>query len=115
MAYNELLGKRIYDQLMVWKVSFTEKKMFGGIAFMVNDKMCIGILKDEIMLRVMEEHYESSLEKNHVKPMEFTGRVMKGFLFIEEPAFKKPKEFEYWLKLGLEFGEKGVVKTKKKK
>lgn len=115
MAYNEQLGKRIHDQLTQWKVHFSEKKMFGGIAFMVNDKMCVGITKEEMMLRVMDEHYETSLERNHVKPMEFTGRVMKGFLFIEEAAFKKQSDFEYWLKLGLEFGEKGLVKSKKKK
>lgn len=114
MSYNEKLGQRIHEQLNLWDVNFVEKKMFGGIAFMVKDKMCIGISKDEMMLRVMDEHYETSLEKNHVKPMEFTGKVMKGFLFIEEPAFKKQKDFEYWLKLGLEFGEKGFVKSKRK-
>ena len=115
MAYNETLSLRIAEQLMDQKIPFEEKKMFGGIAFMINDKMCIGVLKDEIMLRVMDEHYESLLEINHVKPMEFTGRTMRGFLFIEEPAYHQDKALRRWIAYAQEFGEKGVVKSKKKK
>lgn len=115
MAYNEELGNRIASKLLDLDIDFIEKKMFGGVAFMIQDKMCIGVSKDEIMLRVMEDKYESLLEENFVKPMQFTGRIMKGFLFIEEPAFEKDKDLLKWIELGIEFGKFGVVKTKKKK
>lgn len=115
MAYNELLSIRIAEALMKINISFDEKKMFGGLAFMIKDKMCIGVMKDEILLRVMEEHYETLLEKNHVKPMAFTGRTMRGFLLLEEPAFHTDQDLIRWMDYALEFGEKGVLKSKKKK
>jgi TfoX/Sxy family transcriptional regulator of competence genes len=58
--------------------------MFGGNAFMINDKMCVGITKDELMLRVLDTEYESLLEKNHVNPMNFTGETMKGFFLLKK-------------------------------
>jgi TfoX/Sxy family transcriptional regulator of competence genes len=115
MAYNEQLGERIAEKLSSLNIAFEEKKMFGGIAFMIRDKMCIGVSKDMLMLRVMEDKYEAQLEKPHVEPMQFTGKTMKGFLFIHELAYKKDKDLLYWINLGLEFGEKGVLKVKKKK
>ena len=89
--------------------------MFGGVAFMINDKMCIGVVNDEIMLRVLDEVYEPLLEEHYVKPMNFTGKIMKGFLFIEKEAFEKDNQLEKWLDYGLDFGKRGVVKSKKKK
>jgi TfoX/Sxy family transcriptional regulator of competence genes len=114
MAYNEQLASRIVEHLFLQKIEFTEKKMFGGIAFMINEKMCIGVMKNVIMLRVLENHYDMLLEENYVKPMEFTGKTMKGFLFIEEPAFAKDVDLNKWIVFAQEFGEKGIVKTKKK-
>ncbi len=115
MAYNVTLADRIAEKLYELEINFHEKKMFGGIAFMINDKMCIGVVKDEMMLRVMDNHYEKLMEENHVNPMQFTGKTMKGFLFIELPAYKNDKDLLKWLNYGIEFGEKGIVKSKKKK
>ena len=115
MAYHEALADRIAEKLYELQINFREKKMFGGIAFMINDKMCIGVVKDEMMLRVTDNHYETLLEENHVNPMQFTGKTMKGFLFIELPAYKNDKDLLKWLNYGIEFGEKGIVKSKKKK
>jgi TfoX/Sxy family transcriptional regulator of competence genes len=115
MAYDEVLSLRVEKQLLEQNINFAAKKMFGGIAFMINDKMCIGIVKNELMLHVLEEEYESLLEENHVRPMNFTGKVMKGFLFIEEEALTKEESLLYWIKFGLDFAERGVVKSKKKK
>lgn len=115
MAYNEILAERIATKLVNWNVPFVEKKMFGGIAFMMQDKMCIGVVKDEIMLRVLDEKYEHLLEQNYVKPMQFTGKTMKGFLFIEPDGFDKEIDFENWLQHGIEFGKFGIVKSKKNK
>jgi TfoX/Sxy family transcriptional regulator of competence genes len=115
MAYDEKLALRIKALLDEGKVKYEEKKMFGGIAFMINDKMCVGISKEEIMLRVMDESYEQLLKKPFAKPMEFTGRVMKGFLFIEQKGFKTDAQLQGWIDHGLEFGKHGIVKSKPKK
>lgn len=115
MPYNENLSLRIQKQLIESQVDFIEKKMFGGNAFMIQDKMCIGVVKDELMLRVMDEFYESLLEENYVKPMNFTGRIMKNFLFIEPEAYTTEQGLSKWIQYAIDFGAIGVVKSKKKK
>ncbi|MCE3295932.1 MAG: methyltransferase [Crocinitomicaceae bacterium] len=114
MAYNETLALRIARRLAEFQVDFAEKKMFGGIAFMVNDKMCAGVTKEQMMLRVMDEHYDGLLEENHVHSMQFTGKTMRGFLFIDQEAFETDPALERFINYGLEFGEKGILKSKKK-
>lgn len=115
MAYNENLGRRVAHILAERGADFTEKKMFGGLGFMLNDKMCCGIVKEDLMLRVMDEHFERLLHEPHARPMEFTGRVMKGFLFIDNEGVESDAALARWLDFGLEFAEKGEVKSKKKK
>jgi TfoX/Sxy family transcriptional regulator of competence genes len=115
MAYNEELSLRVQKHLFDLNVDFFEKKMFGGNTFMINDKMCIGIVKEELMLRVLDINYETLLEQNHVRPMNFTGKTMKGFLYIEEEGFKKETDLIQWINYGLEFAKFGILKTKKKK
>lgn len=115
MAYSEELALRIGTILYQKNISFIEKKMFGGLAFMINDKMCVGIVKDELMLRVMEEFSDSLSEENHVRPMNFTGKTMKGMFFIEPEGFLTDKGLTRWIDYGLDFAERVVVKSKKKK
>jgi len=114
MAYSEELALRVGNILAQKNVDFIEKKMFGGLAFMINDKMCVGIVKDELMLRVMEEVYDSLLEQNHVRPMNFTGKTMRGMLFIEPEGFHNDSQLSKWIAYGLDFGDRGVLKSKKK-
>lgn len=115
MPYNENLATKIENILFEKGITFEAKKMFGGYGCMVQDKMCIGIIGDQLMVRVLDEHYESLLEENGVSPMNFTGKTMKGFLFIAPEVFQTPKQLDKWLQFGLEFAEKGVVKSKKKR
>jgi TfoX/Sxy family transcriptional regulator of competence genes len=115
MAYNEKLAERIADTLMEMETDFEEKKMFGGLAFMINNKMCVGIVNDEMMLRVLDEQYHDVLKHNHVREMNFTGKTMKGFVFVEPEAFKTKKDLMKWIGLGVEFGRFGTVKSKAKK
>lgn len=115
MSYNENLSLRIEKLLIQLNVIFIEKKMFGGNAFMINDKMCFGIVGNELMLRVLDEEYEALLEKNHVRPMDFTGRIMKGFVYIDEQALKTESDLSHWIQFGLDFAERGTVKSKKNK
>jgi TfoX/Sxy family transcriptional regulator of competence genes len=114
MAYNQTLADRIAQKLVEKNVIFAEKKMMGGLAFMVNDKMCIGVVKENMMLRVMDEHYEAMLEKPHCRQMDFTGKPLKNFLFVEPEGLLKNTYFENCIDLGIEFGERGIVKSQKK-
>ena len=81
MAYNELLADRIRKVFIDEEVSFDEKKMMGGLTFMVNDKMCVGVSKDDLMARIDPEKYSEALEKKSCREMDFTGRPMKD-LFL---------------------------------
>lgn len=113
MAYNKTLANRIVSKLVDRNVQFEEKKMMGGIAFMINDKMCFGVIKENMMLRVMDEHYDNLLEMPHCRQMDFTGKPLKNFLFVEQEGLLKEADFENYINLGIEFGDKGIVKSKK--
>lgn len=115
MAYNEELGRRVAVLLTVIGVSFTEKKMFGGLGFMINGKMSVGIVKDDLMLRVLDDDYENVLEMPNVRPMDFTGRPMKGFVYVAPEGFAEDASLRKWLAYGIEFGKYGAVKSKAKK
>lgn len=104
MAYNEALADRIRVVLGA-RGGVEEKKMFGGIAFMYKGKMAMGIVKDDLMVRVVASKYESSLEKPHCREMDFTGRPMKGFLFVGPEGFDTDRQLEEWVGLGIEFAE----------
>lgn len=113
MAYNELLAERIRIALMKKKVKPVEKKMMGGLCFMVDDKMCVGIVKDSLMIRIDPEIYEEVLMKKGCREMDFTGRPMKGFALVDPEGIMFDKELEYWIKLCLDFNPK--AKSSKKK
>ena len=111
MAYNEKLANRIRE-LLLNKRSVEEKKMMGGLTFMVNNKMCVGILKDDLMARIDPEVYESALEKRGCREMDFTGRPMKGFVFIDPEGTKSKKDLEFWIKLALDYNKRAKASKK---
>jgi TfoX/Sxy family transcriptional regulator of competence genes len=113
MAYNEHLANRTRE-LFYTKKSAKEKKMMGGLTFMVNDKMCIGILNDDLMARIDPEFYEFALEKRGCREMDFTGRPMKGFVFVGPEGTKSKMDLEYWVNLALDFNKKAKSSKKKK-
>jgi len=111
MAYNEQLADRIREALVdLPKVE--EKLMFGGCCFMVNGKMCIGVVKDEMMCRIDPEREEEALEQRGCRPMDFTGRPMKGYVYVDEEGMKTKKDFDYWIRLCLEFNAKAKASKK---
>jgi TfoX/Sxy family transcriptional regulator of competence genes len=114
MAYNEQLANRIREQLADLP-NIKEKEMMGGLTFMVNDKMCIGIIKDEMMCRIAPEMQDIVLEKTGCRIMDFTGRPMKGYVMVDDTGMKSQKEFDYWINLCLEFNSKAKSSKKKKK
>ena len=91
-----------------------EKEMMGGLTFMYNGKMCVGIIKDELMCRIDPVVADQVIEVHGCKRMEFTGRPMKGYVLIEPDAMKKNKDFDYYLGLALEFNKHAKSSKKKK-
>lgn len=109
MAYNDETANRIRLFFLENKVDFAEKPMFGGLCFMVDDKMCCGLRVDKatqqdlLMCRIDKELYEKALDENYVTPMEFTGRTMKGFVYILQDGFRTSAQLAHWLKLCLDY------------
>jgi TfoX/Sxy family transcriptional regulator of competence genes len=113
MAYDNYLAERMERILNSKKIQFETKRMMGGLCYMVDDKMCIGIVKDQLMARIDPEIYPSSLLKEGVNDMNFTGRPMRGFVFIEPQAVDKEDDLEYWIDRCIEYNPK--AKSSKKK
>ncbi|MEP6849559.1 MAG: TfoX/Sxy family protein [Acidobacteriota bacterium] len=112
MGVDLKLANRIREALSGQK-RVEEKKMFAGVCFMVDDKMCICLRDDRMMCRVGPEKFAEAVEKNGASPMIHGSRMMKGFVFVEPAGYKAKREFEYWIRLCLEFNK--VVEPAKKK
>jgi TfoX/Sxy family transcriptional regulator of competence genes len=102
MAYDESLADRIRRALGP-RADVTEKKMFGGLAFLLGGKMFCGIAKDELMVRVGPDRYEQALGEAHVRPMDFTGRPMNGYVFVAAAGCQTEKAVTAWVERGAEF------------
>jgi len=113
MAYDQKLAIRIRESLVDLPV-VEEKEMMGGLTFMVNGKMCVGIIKDEMMCRIDPELHEEVVEMNGCRSMDFTKRPMKGYILIEDIGMRTPEEFAYWIDLALAFNPKAKSSKKKK-
>jgi TfoX/Sxy family transcriptional regulator of competence genes len=114
MPYDEALVNRIRESL-VHLEQVEEKRMFGGVCFMVKGKMCLGVIKDELMCRYDPKLDATVLEKEECRPMDFTGRPLKGFAFVNHEGIKTKAALQYWIDLCLEFNEEAPVTIKKKK
>jgi TfoX/Sxy family transcriptional regulator of competence genes len=114
MAYNEHLAERISILLKEKHIVFEEKKMMGGLCYMVEDKMCLGVVKNNLMARVDPSIYEEMLQKDGAGVMDFTGRPMKGYLFIRPEGTDLEKDLEYWVSLCLEFNPRAKSSKGKK-
>jgi len=113
MAYDQLLADRIRINLKDNRIAFSEKEMMGGLAFMVDDKMCVGVVKDKLMARVGPENYSSSLKKEGCEEMNFTGKAMKGFVFVNPEALDMDDDLDYWIQLCLDYNP--FAKSSRKK
>ncbi len=114
MPYNEKLADRTREIIARTHKKVEEKKMFGGLCFMVNDKMCIGVESERLMVRLDPEKYDEAMEREGCHPMDFTGKVMKGFVFVDIDVLRSKAQLEYWVKLALEFNKKAKSSKKKK-
>ena len=107
MVYSEKLADRVRKILRPRGVE--EKKMMGGLTFMVNGKMCVGILKDDLMARIGPSAYETALRKKGCREMNFTGKPMKGFVFVGPAGTADKKDLSYWIGLALEFNKQAIL------
>ncbi|KAF0172925.1 MAG: hypothetical protein FD161_3929 [Limisphaerales bacterium] len=103
MAYNEQLAERVQRHFHARQVKHEAKRMMGGLCFMVNGKMCVGVEQNRLMARIGPEAYEDALTRKGCRPMDFTGRPMRGFVFVEPEGLKTEKDLACWLELALVF------------
>jgi hypothetical protein len=113
MAYNEFLAGRIRFVLSQKNQAYLEKKMMGGITFMINNKMCLGIIKDDLMARIDPSNQDESLKRKGSREMDFTHRPMKGYIFVNLEGTDMDSDLEYWIDLALEFNPKAKASKHK--
>lgn len=102
MAYDEALAARI-GTILAAHDGLTERKMFGGIAFMLNGHMCCGVTTSDLMVRVGPDAYDDSLAQPHARPMDFTGRPMKGMVYVAAAGYKDDASLRAWLDRAVAF------------
>jgi TfoX/Sxy family transcriptional regulator of competence genes len=102
MAYDEGLAERV-RLILEDQGRVTEKKMFGGLAFMVRGHMTVGIVKDDLMVRVGADTYDTVVRERGARPMDFTGRPMKGFVFVAAGAIESDTDLQRWVQRGVDF------------
>lgn len=102
MAYDEQLAQRV-RQTLNSQDGIVEKKMFGGLAFMLHGNMSVGVEKDNLMVRCGPDRYEEALEKPHARPMDFTGRPMKGFVYVPPAGLAVDADLQEWVQMGVDF------------
>lgn len=111
MAYDEFLADRVRNSLKTRNTQFFEKKMMGGLLFMVNEKMCVGLDIDKetqesrLMARIGKEAYEAALKEKGTREMDFTGKVMRGFVFVYPDGFDLDDDLEFWIDKALDFNK----------
>ena len=121
MAYDEFMAERVRRVFNERKADFFEKKMFAGLVFMMDDKMCVGIHFDKkknidlLMARIGNEAYEKSKDRTGCHPMDFTGRPMKDYTFITPDGYDSEEDLEYWIDAAIAFNPFAKASKKRKK
>ncbi|MEM9545227.1 MAG: TfoX/Sxy family protein [Bacteroidota bacterium] len=115
MAYDTYQEERINRVLKEKSADFYSKKMMGGLCYMMDDKMLCGLVKDQFMARIGVDAYEEALAKEHVHEMNFTGRAMKGYVFVDAAGIDMDEDLEYWVQKCIDFNPMAKSSKKKKK
>ncbi len=102
MAYDQRLADRI-RKVLAQRRGLTEKKMFGGIAFLLHGNMCCGVVKNGLVIRIGPERYKKALSHPYARPMDFTGRPLKGFVFVSPNGYKADKALAKWVAQAVQF------------
>lgn len=102
MPYDEKLAERV-RRMLARHEGVTEKKMFGGISFMLHGNMCCGVLNDDLVVRISPERYAEAVAEPHARPMDFTGRPLKGFIFVGPDGYRADEALEKWVEWARDF------------
>lgn len=113
MSYNEKLAARAREIISKTHKITEEKKMFGGLCFMVDHKMCVGVEQERMMVRLDPSVYDEVIEMEGCHPMDFTGKPMRGYVFVDAAVLSTQKKLAYWIGLALDYNT--VAKASKKK
>jgi len=100
MAYNERLAERV-RAVLAGRRGVAERKMFGGLAFLLDGKMCVGVIGDELVVRCGAERYAESLKSQHAREMDFTGRAMTGMVYVAPAGVSRGAALKRWIELGI--------------
>jgi len=103
MAYSEYLADRVRNSLKENNTGFEEKRMFGGRSFFVDKKLCTGVYGEELLVRIPPEKQDEYLQKEDCRPLDDSGKSMKGFLLISPEGVDMDEDLEKWVKRCLEF------------
>ena len=103
MAFDEQLASRVRAHFQKRRVAFDEKRMMGGLCFLVDARMCVGVEKERLMVRLDPGVYNEALKRKGAAPMDFTGRPMRGFVFVSAKGYSSESDLTSWLDLALEF------------
>lgn len=103
MAYDELLEQRICQFLPGKRIKYEAKRMMGGLCFMVDGKMCVGVEKNRLMARIGPDAHDVALTRKGCRPMDFTGKPMRGFVFVAPEGLASERELAFWLELALAY------------
>ena len=114
MAYNQILANRIRELLQDLE-GIEEKEMFGGLCFLLKDKMFVAVIKEEMMCRIDPAFYEEAIEKPGCHEMVFTGKPSKGWVIIEDSGLKTVNDYKYWIGLAVDYNQRAKSSKKKKK
>src|SRR5438552_4188 len=115
MAYDELLEQRVRSFFDAKRIKPEVKRMMGGLCFMVKGKMCVGVEKKRLMARVGPDAYEDALTRKGCRPMDFTGRPMRGFVFVEAEGLASEGELGVWLDLALAYNPAAKKSARKRR
>src|SRR5688500_17009145 len=115
MPYNEHLATRVRTVLARRQVAFEAKPMMGGLCFMIDGKMCVGIAGERLMARIDPAVESEALAKPGCKPMDFTGRPMKGVVFISPDGIRTARQLAAWLDMALDYNPRAKKASKKRR
>lgn len=114
MAYDEGLAERVRE-IMHSRAEITERRMFGGLAFLSRGHMFVGVLGSTLMARVGPSEYANALVKPHVREMDFTGKPMKGYVFVHPEGIESDAALEFWVNRSYEFAASLPPKSPKQR
>src|SRR5712691_711775 len=114
MAYDERLANRI-RQTFGSRSDITERRMFGGLAFLYLGRMCCGIVGSDLMVRIADDEFDALMRGRHVRPMDFTGKPLRGFVYVSPPGFRTAAALRTWVSRGERVAkEKATGPTKRR-